>query len=166
MNRLYLSSLGLAALCLALPLNLTSNGLARVAASGISAFQDGDVQPAPEQEETDLDRDMLEVKAQVRLLRRSLRSPDKNEASLKSLQILETHVLAAKGRAPRNTQDLPEAERAAYVLSYRADMLKFLSIAIAVESALIAGDQDGAQEHFKAFREQEDPAHEKFTDEG
>ena len=166
MNRLVLSSLGLAALCLTLPLSLTGNGIARASESRVIELQDGDVQQDPVLEETDLDRDMLEVKAQVRLLRRSLRSPDKNEASLKSLQILQTHVLAAKARIPRNTKDLPEAERAAYVLSYRADMLKFLIIAIEVESALIAGDMDGAQELFKSFREQEDPAHEKFTDEG
>ena len=78
MNRLFLSSLGFGALCLTLPLSLTGNGIARVSESGMITSQDEDAQQAPVQEETDLDRDMLEVKAQVRLLRRSLRSPDKN----------------------------------------------------------------------------------------
>lgn len=154
MKQLLYSGLGLAALCLALPLASGSLTAERVA------------QDPVEIEETELDKDMLEVKAKVRSLRRSLRDPAQNEASLADLQILETRVLTAKARIPRNTKDLPEAERAAYVLAYRADMITFLSTALAVESSLLAGDQEAAQEHFKSFRAQEDPAHEKFTDEG
>ena len=154
MNRFLFISLGSALLCLALTLTLEN-------ANSGPATQDPAVP-----EETELDKDMLEVKAQVRTLRRSLRDPAKNAESLASLQILETRVLAAKARIPRNTKDLPEAERAAYILAYRTDMVTFLATALAVEAALLTGDQDGAQEHFKSFREQEDPAHEKFTDEG
>lgn len=155
MTRFLLPSLGFGVFCFLISFNLPSSSMAPYAPA-----QDGAVH-----EESEMDKDMLEVKAQVRLLRRSLRDPAKNEATLASLQILETRVLAAKGRIPRNTADLPEAERAAYVLAFRADMVTFLSTALAVEAAVLAGDQDAAQEHFKSFRAQEDPAHEKFTDE-
>ena len=155
MTRFLLPSLGLGVFCFLISFNLASTRVAPYAPAQDEAVH----------EESEMDKEMLEVKAQVRLLRRSLRDPAKNEASLASLQILETCVLAAKGRIPRNTTDLPEAEQAAYVLAFRADMVTFLSTALSVEAAVLAGDHDAAQEHFKSFRAQEDPAHEKFTDE-
>ncbi|MBL6720218.1 MAG: hypothetical protein ISQ08_02305 [Planctomycetes bacterium] len=117
-------------------------------------------------DETELDKRMLAIKAQVRTLRRSLRDAESNDASLEALHALQVAALEAKLMEPRRAAGVPEPERPAFIRAYRQEMVRFTLVALETEAALLAGDQEKAGELFSALRDLEDPAHERFTEDG
>ncbi len=141
--------------------------------SAVAAVPTADLSPLPgapttaaDDDESELDKRMLAIKAQVRTLRRSLRDTEKNADSLEALHALQVAALEAKTMEPRRAAGVPEGERPAFVQAYRQEMIRFTIVALETEAALLAGDQEKAGELFSALRDLEDPAHERFTEDG
>lgn len=148
-------------------------GLAGLCAAAAVAPSVEPASPSPvsprasaDDDETELDKRMLTIKAQVRTLRRSLRDAENNAASLEALHALQVAALEAKTMAPRRAAGVPEAERPAFLQAYRQEMVRFTIAALETEAALLAGEQERAGELFSALRDLEDPAHERFTEDG
>lgn len=139
-------------------------------ATGVSLLPRASAEPAASapvlDDETELDRRMLVIKAQVRTLRRSLRDAEKNPDSLSALHALQGAALEAKLMIPRTAAAIPEGERAAFVQAYRKDMVIFLEGALETERHVLEGDLVAAAEAFKALRALEDPGHERYTEDG
>ena len=121
----------------------------------------------PEQAEDDhgpLETAMLEVKASIRALRRSLKKPEQDAASLTSITRLQSAMVLAKGEAPRMTASLPEDKRAAFVSAYRSEMIELLEASFLLERAVLAQDREAVTAAFAGMRGLEDPAHERFIE--
>ena len=114
--------------------------------------------------ETELAKEMLEVKDAMRRLRRSIRKPDQRADSLASVRICQAALLKAKAMAPAMAESLPEADRAAFVRDYQIDMVRALEAFLALELALLEERDDEARELYKKAAGTEDPAHERFTE--
>ena len=128
--------------------------------SGTAQAQD----PAKEEshEHSELEESMEKIKAGVRKLRRSLKSAESDADSLTAIAGIQAAALAAKGESPRMTGRLPEADQAAFVVSYRKQMIELLQSMLTLESALLDGDREAASAAFDAMRGLEDPAHARF----
>jgi hypothetical protein len=124
------------------------------------------VAPQDEHDETPLAEAMEVVETAVGKLRRTLRDPAKNAESLALLVEADTAALACKGHTPSLTASLPEAEREAFVSAYRKQMAELLRGLLEVEIALLDGDGEAAKTALQLVREMEEPAHERFTDDG
>lgn len=141
-------------------------GLARVgtAAYGNSPAQDPEKQ---EQEpETELARQMEIVKDGLRSLRRSVRDPAKKADSLAAVIACERAIVAAKSEVPSMAARVPEAEREAFVTAFRLEMLGLLENFLVLEKALLEGRNDELRDLYKVLKGLEDPAHERFTEDG
>ncbi len=117
-------------------------------------------------ETTELDQQMEVVEAAVGRLRRSVRDPDKRAESLALVVEAETAALACKGHTPSMAAALPEGERDAFVAAYRLEAAKLLRGLLDVEIALLNGDDEAAKTALQIVRDMEEPAHERFTEDG
>ncbi|MEE8468919.1 MAG: hypothetical protein V3T22_10700 [Planctomycetota bacterium] len=143
-------------------------GLARVgtAAYGISPAQDPDEQEQEQEPETELARQMEIVKDGLRSLRRSVRDPAKKADSLAAVIACERAIVAAKSEVPSMAAQVPEAEREAFVTAFRLEMLGLLENFLVLEKALLEGRNDELRDLYKVLKGLEDPAHERFTEDG
>lgn len=116
----------------------------------------------PAHEHNELEESMEKIKGGVRKLRRSLKSAESDADSLMAIAGIQAAALTAKGESPRMTGSLPEAERAAFIVAYRKQMIELLQSMLTLESALLDGNREAATAAFDAMRGLEDPAHERF----
>jgi hypothetical protein len=121
--------------------------------------------PSSAEEQTVLAGHMERVEACLKKLRRTLRDESRAAESLALAVELEEATLACKQEIPRKAAGVAEAERAAFVLAYRKEMLRVLQEELALEAALLDGNAAAALEHYQRIADSEDPGHEKFTDE-
>ena len=155
-------AIGLAAATLAI-------GLARVSAAayGNSPPQDPEAQDPEEHEpETELARHMEIVEEGLRNLRRSVRDPEKTADSLVTVIACERAIMACKGEVPSMAAKVPEADRDAFVTAFRVEMVSLLENFLALEKALLEGRNDELRDLYKVLKGMEDPAHERFTEDG
>ena len=117
-------------------------------------------------DESELDQHMLVIEDHLTTLRRGLRKPEKNAESLVQIAEMQQAALASKLLAPRMTESLPDAERAAFVVAYRKEMITTLRTMLDLEEAVLDSDNERAQELYKALKLAEDSGHEKFTADG
>lgn len=117
-----------------------------------------------EEEHGPLEAAMLEVKGSIRALRRSLRKPEQDAASLASLTRMQSAMVQAKGQTPRMAASLPEDKRAAFTQAYRSEMIGLLEASIVLERAILAQDREAVTKAFGDMRGLEDPAHERFIE--
>ena len=115
--------------------------------------------------ETELGSHMEKIEDTVKLLRKHLKEPATYPAALDALAEIEHHSLQAKKLVPAAAATLPEAEQAAFKLAYRRQMVDFLRRQLELEAALLDGDAPAVKAAFDAFREMEDPSHERFAPE-
>ncbi len=149
--------LGLAAATLAI-------GLSRV---GTAAHASPPTQDPEEHEsETELAQQMEIVEDGLRTLRRSVRNPEKTADSLTAVIACERAIMACKGEVPSMAAKLPEAERKVFVTAFRLEMVNLLEKFLALEKALLEGRNDDLRDLYKALKALEDPAHERFTEDG
>lgn len=127
--------------------------------------------PAPEapaseesHEDSPLEEHMHAVEDCIRKLRRSLRKPEQKADSLATLTELQVAAAHAKQEVPRMMASLPEDQRAAFQVAYRAEMLKLCRQILDVEEAVLADDADAVKAAFDSLRRLEDPAHERFIE--
>ena len=128
------------------------------------------VRPAPQDDdhdETPMAEAMHEVEDALKSLRRSVRDPEALEDSLASVIVAQRASIECKVLVPAMTEKLPEAERAAFVKAYRIEMIAFERALLDLEQALLEGkDVETLREMYKGLKEMEDPAHERFTEDG
>jgi hypothetical protein len=114
---------------------------------------------------TELEEKMEAIEEIVKRLRRDLGEEVTHAQALEALVELERLSLDCKGLQPAFAERLPEAERASFVHAYRREMVKFLSVQLELEAALLDGDADATTDAFKRLRAMEDEAHERFAPE-
>lgn len=122
-------------------------------------------QEPEEEHETELSRHMESIEDALRSLRRSLKDPTATEAALAALVEIERETVLAKSLTPAAAEKLPEREREAFALAYRLTMLEFLAHQLALERALLEGDQEAIPAAFERLRAMEDSSHERFAPE-
>ena len=145
-----LLTLSLAALFLALP----------------SAPVEAARQDEATEDDSPLLKDMEVIQDQLKFLRRNLKKPEENPASLAALQEMQRAAVACKA------MDFPMAEaaegeaREKLLTGYKLEMIALIESMLQMERALLAGDNDTARELYKTIKAFEESGHEKFTDEG
>lgn len=144
-----------------LPLARTARAADTPAAGGAAVAKEGKAQ------KTELNDKMEEMDEALKKLRRTIRSPEQNKESLELITKIEQGALACKGMTPAKAATVPEAERAKFVNAYRKQMADLIVALCQMESAILDGSNDKAQEVYKNIKGIEDKGHEQFTqDEG
>ena len=118
-------------------------------------------------DETPLAASMHTVEDSLRLLRRSLRDPEQTAASLATVSDCQLALLRCKVEVPAMAASVPEGERAAFVRDYRLGMVELVEAFLELERALLEGEgPDELKAIYTRIKEMEDPAHERFTEDG
>lgn len=141
-------------------------GLARVGTAAYVPLPAQDPDPEEHEPETELAHQMEIVEDGLRSLRRSVRDPEKNADSLAAVIACERAIVAAKSEVPSMAANVPEAEREAFVTAFRLEMVDLLENFLALEKALLEGRNDELRDLYKVLKGLEDPAHERFTEDG
>ena len=116
-------------------------------------------------DETELTKLMEEMDDDLKKLRKSIKAPAENAASLELITKLQHATVASKALVPAKAAEQPEAERAKFVAGYRKDMAVLLAHFAQMEIALVDGDNAKAEELFKGLKKIEDDGHEKYSEE-
>ena len=116
-------------------------------------------------EDTELAKQMEQMDDEMKKLRKSLKDPAANAASLEALTKLQELTVASKSLVPTKAAALPEAEKAKFVAAYRKDMAGLLAAYAQIEVAVLDGENAKAEELFKGLKKIEDDGHEKYSDE-
>ena len=116
-------------------------------------------------EDTELAKQMEEMDDAQKSLRKSLKDPATNAASLETLTKLQQLTVTSKALTPAKAAQVPEGERAKFVAGYRKDMAGLLAAYAQIEVAILDGDNAKAEELFKGLKKIEDDGHEKYSDE-
>ena len=116
-------------------------------------------------EDTELAKQMEVMDDEMKKLRKSLKDPATNAASLETLTKLQQITVTSKALTPAKAAEMPEAEKAKFVAGYRKDMAGLLAAYAQIEVAVLDGDNAKAEELFKGLKKVEDDGHEKYSDE-
>ena len=147
---------------------LTLGLLIKLSSAGSSSpgAQDPVGEAPPEQEETPMAEQMERVEDAMRTLRRSIRKPESRADSLAHVQECQEGLMLAKGLKPMMLAQIPEADKAAFLRDFRLGMVEALEAYLELERALLEERDDDAKELYKKAAGLEDPAHERFTEDG
>src|SRR5688572_31355351 len=85
------------------------------------------VRPAMAAEDTELAKQMEAIQDAQKKLRKSIKSPGENAASLEALTAMQQATVACKALVPAKAVKMPEAEKAKFVSAYRKDMVAMLN---------------------------------------
>ena len=107
---------------------------------------------------------MKVVEDGMKALRKQLSKPEQYPQALELVVSMQQAAMTCKLIPPPMTIGLPEEERPAFVLAYRKDMIAMQEAMLALELALLDGDTDAVKDRYKALRDLEEPAHERFTE--
>ncbi len=116
-------------------------------------------------EDTELAKHMEEMQDNLKKLRKSVKTPAEDAASLESLTKMQQATVASKALTPKKAATLPEADRAKFVAGYRKEMAALLEHLCKIEVALLDNDNAKAEELFKGLKKIEDDGHEKYSEE-
>jgi len=142
---------------------IIQNSNARAASS---QAQDPATQDAEEHEESAMELQMKRVEEAMRLLRRSIRKPQARADSVGHVQECQEGFLLAKAMTPLLLANIPEAEQSAFKRDFRLAVIEAMEAFLDLERALLEERDDDARELYKKARALEDPAHERFTEDG
>lgn len=144
-----LFALALAALSLALP----------------SAPAEVKSQDEAVEDDSPLLKEMEVIQDQLKFLRRNLKKPEENPASLAALQEMQRAAVACKGMSFPMADRAEGAAKAELVKGYKLETIGLIESMLQMERALLAGDNDKARELYKTVKAFEDSGHEKYTEE-
>jgi hypothetical protein len=116
-------------------------------------------------EEGPIHEGMSKMNRAMRTLRKSLRDESRNAESLQAIVEAQRGASLAKTETPGVTAKQPESERAAFVVEYRLEIIRVERALLDLEEAVLAGDNEKAQELLKSAKSMEGPGHERFTEE-
>ncbi len=123
-------------------------------------------EPAQEEEVGPLEERMLVLKRGMRSLRRSLKDPEKNAASLEIVTEMAAAVGHGKILPPPMIEAIPEERRDDFLLEYRKSMVSMQMELLKLEMGLLEGDREAAKSSYESLKEMEDAGHERFTEDG
>ena len=126
------------------------------------AVQEAEPAPQDAETETELERHMLAIQEDLQALRRTVRQAKQRSESLVLLDRVQAASLACKGLVPLAAGNLSETQRTVFLTAYRREMLTFLRGLFELESAVLDGDLEGAENILKRVIAMEDPSHEQF----
>jgi len=117
---------------------------------------------AEEKKDTELQKRMEEIESGLKKLRRTLRKPEENAESLKTIGQVKAAMEASKKLPPAMAASLPEAERAKFIESYKKDIDAVIAEMGKMEKAVKDGKNADAQAVLKKLSEMEEAGHEKY----
>ena len=123
-------------------------------------------EPAQEEEVGPLEERMLVLKRGMRALRRGLKNPEKDGASLEIVAGMEAAVGEGKLIAPPMATGVPEEAREEFLTTFRISMVRMQMELLKLELALLGGDRDAAKAAYEVLKDMEDAGHERFTEDG
>ncbi len=119
------------------------------------------------EDETPLAEAMHSMEDALKSLRRSVRKVDAREASLASVLTCEKAILFCRTQEPAMLASIPEGERERFLTDYRLELVRTERALLDLEAALLEGqDVETLRALYKAIKGLEDPAHERFTEDG
>lgn len=139
--------------------------VAALLAAPMALYQPQSASAAAE-EKDELHEAMSTIDRSLRTLRRSLRDANKNAESLTTITALQQAVVISKEATPPRAAKTPAGEREAFLKGYRLEMAKLLSETIALEIAVLEGDNTKAQAIYEKIKAMEEPGHQKYAEEG
>ncbi len=128
--------------------------------------------PAPQddhddEEKTPLGEAMITMGKTMRGLRKNVRDPEAAALALEAVLICEAAALESKLMVPVMAAGIAEQDRAAFITTYRLEMIRFERALLDLEQALVEGaPPERARELLKAVMEIKDTGHEQFTEDG
>lgn len=114
--------------------------------------------------DTELAKQMEVMDKGLKKLRRSLRKPESNADSLKTIEAVHKAAVKSKDMVPTMAAKMPEADRAKFVEGYKKEMEAVIKNLEAMQAAVKENKNDKAQELYTALKKQEDKGHEKYTE--
>lgn len=117
-------------------------------------------------DETPLAEAMETIEDEMRVLRKSLKDPAQNSASLTSIVAMQGAVAKAKILSPQMAGTQPAEKREAFVIDYRRTMIGMARQLLDLEELVLDGKNEEAGTLFKEIRRLEDSGHERFTEDG
>ena len=131
-----------------------------------SPFVEALQEPAQEEEVGPLEERMLVLKRGMRALRRGLKDPEKDAASLEIVTEMAAAVGQGKILPPPMIEAIPEEKRDDFLLEYRKSMVSMQMELLKLEMGLLEGDREAAKASYESLKEMEDAGHERFTEDG
>jgi len=107
-----------------------------------------------------LEGSMQSMKAAVKALEKEIPAKDAN--AWKSISQFERGVAGAKLEEPGTIKEMPEAERAKAVVTYRTMMADMLAQSCKLEHDILAAKWDDAAKSLDALKALQKPGHDKF----
>ena len=118
------------------------------------------------EEDSPLLKDMEVIQDQLKFLRRNLKKPEENPASLAALQEMQRAAVACKGMSFPMADRAEGEAKAELIKGYKLETIGLIESMLQMERALLEGDNDKARELYKTVKAFEDSGHEKYTEEG
>jgi hypothetical protein len=112
---------------------------AAIVSGGVIAIQTR-AQDAPVAPTVDLKSEMDGINADWGVINREYTDASKNPDTLIKLGDMEKHVITAKDATPPGATTQPDAAKAAYVASFRGELIKLERTLLDVDEAISAGD--------------------------
>ena len=133
------------------------------------ALPSAPVEAARQDEATEDDspllKDMEVIQDQLKFLRRNLKKPEENPASLAALQEMQRAAVACKGMSFPMADRAEGEAKAELIKGYKLETIGLIESMLQMERALLEGDNDKARELYKTVKAFEDSGHEKFLEE-
>jgi hypothetical protein len=89
------------------------------------------------EEPVPLKKVMEEMSSTLRQLRRQVKDPAKDEATLQAIAAMEQSVVKAKSTVPPSMEAMPQAKQAEALRAYRLRLVDVLTTTLAVEKAVL-----------------------------
>ena len=118
------------------------------------------------EDDSPLLKDMEVIQDQLKFLRRNLKKPEENPASLAALQEMQRAAVACKGMSFPMADKAEGEAKAELIKGYKLETIDMIESMLQMERALLEGDNDKARELYKTIKAFEESGHEKYTDEG
>jgi soluble cytochrome b562 len=109
-----------------------------------------------------LEERMDEINASWRRLRRQVADPAQNAASLELVAAIRKAARGTEDMTPTKLAEIPEAEQAKFLADYRAGMKKFFELLDGLETALQAGNNEGASKSLADIANLQKESHKAF----
>jgi len=115
-------------------------------------------------QKSELHKKMEKIDEGMKKLKRTLKKPDQNEASLKVISTIIALAGECKEMIPSQAAKLPEGDRKKFVDDYQKSMIQLIATMDDMKKAVEAGDNKKAIELHKALKDQEEDGHDKFME--
>jgi soluble cytochrome b562 len=114
-------------------------------------------------EDTPLSKEMSAMNKSLRALKRQVADPTKKAENLDLIAKMKTSVANSLKLEPAKTKDQPDAEKAAYLEKYKAQMGDLDKVIDELKAAVDNGDAEAAQKVFDKLSDSKEKGHKDFA---